>query len=60
MMYDPTERVIPVEHRAISRTTPRRCGTPCAGRSVRGHRTRQRLADYYRTEGGMKRLPSRS
>jgi uncharacterized protein YcaQ len=56
-MYDLTERVIPAEHRA---------GEPDDAETLRhfmrrtlrsrGVVTRQRLADYYRIEGGMKRL----
>ena len=56
-MYDLTERVIPAEHRT---------GEPDDAETLRhfmrrtlrsrGVVTRQRLADYYRTPGGMKRL----
>jgi uncharacterized protein YcaQ len=56
-MYDLTERVIPAEHRA---TEPDDAETlrHFLRRTLRsrGVVTRQRLADYYRTEGGMKRL----
>jgi hypothetical protein len=56
-MYDLTERVIPAEHRA---TEPDDAETlrHFMRRTLRsrGVVTRQRLADYYRTPGGMKRL----
>ena len=56
-MYDLTERVIPAEHRT---TEPDDAETlrHFMRRTLRsrGVVTRQRLADYYRTPGGMKRL----
>jgi uncharacterized protein YcaQ len=56
-MYDLTERVIPAEHRAWE---PDDAATlrHFVRRTIRsrGVVTRQRIADYYRTEGGMKRL----
>jgi len=56
-MYDLTERVIPAEHRTAE---PDDAATlrHFVRRTIRarGVVTRQRIADYYRTEGGMKRL----
>jgi uncharacterized protein YcaQ len=56
-MYDLTERVIPAEHRA-SEPDDDETLRHFVGRTVRsrGVVTRQRIADYYRTPGGMKAL----
>jgi uncharacterized protein YcaQ len=56
-MYDLTERVIPAEHRA-SEPDDAETLRHFLRRTLRsrGVVTRQRLADYYRTDGGMKRL----
>jgi uncharacterized protein YcaQ len=56
-MYDLTERVIPAEHRA-SEPDDAETLRHFMRRTLRsrGVVTRQRLADYYRTDGGMKRL----
>ena len=56
-MYDLTERVIPAEHR-LAEPDEAETLRHFVRRTVRarGVVTRQRIADYYRTEGGMKRL----
>jgi len=56
-MYDLTERVIPAEHR-LAEPDDEETLRHFVRRTVRsrGVVTRQRIADYYRTEGGMKPL----